>query len=259
MHELAYVVKSLGEENLELVKEHTNHYITSSPSVTKYLTQTLKVNPAIVKETKCFPLHINSKEFNRVAVKAELSIPTDSFIIGSAGTVEWRKGWDLFIRLAEQLKKSAAAENFYLVWVGNLNAKARAEVEMELKLSGVEAKVIFTGATPTPEKYFSIFDVFCLMSREEAFGIVALEAALYQIPIVCFEGAEGLSTFIKNDAGYVIPDLDTSEMAKAIVELSNSLEKKNGMGRTASKRVLDEYSVSNQVEKIVHLLEELVS
>ena len=56
--------------------------------------------------------------------------------------------------------------------------------------------------------YFSIFDVFALMFREDPFPLVCLEAALLEKPNLCFARAGGASELVESDSGFVVPYLD---------------------------------------------------
>lgn len=257
VHELDTVIQSFGIKNLELVKQNTIHYITSSSSVTKNLFINLGIEADKVTETKYFPIHVKPVATDIKAVKASLGIPAESFIVGSAGTVEWRKGWDLFIKLAADYKKISTDEEIYFVWIGGFDENTKREIDQQIELSNLKDKVLFIGHRTNPMQIFSVFEVFCLMSREEAFGIVALEAALYSTPVMCFAGAEGLSCFVKDDAGYVIPGLDTTAMAKAIAMLRNDRGDRERRGRAACKRASEEYTLATQAEKIKDLLKSL--
>jgi glycosyltransferase involved in cell wall biosynthesis len=61
-------------------------------------------------------------------------------------------------------------------------------------------------------KYFAAFDVFALVSREDPFPVVCLEAASLGKPIVCFNSSDGEKEFVENDCGFVVPDLDIEIM-----------------------------------------------
>ena len=67
--------------------------------------------------------------------------------------------------------------------------------------------------------YIAAFDVFSLVSREDAFPLAFMEAAAVGVPTVCFDGAvEGGCEFVEADAGRVVPYLDLDAMAERVLE-----------------------------------------
>ncbi|MFD2999147.1 glycosyltransferase family 4 protein [Pontibacter toksunensis] len=247
VHELERVMQFFGVANLDFVKQYSSYYISASPSVTRYFEGVVKKK---IFEISCFPIHTVPAETASSSLRETLGIPTNAFVVGSAGTVEWRKGWDLFIRLAKDLKQSDAERKVYFVWVGSISDRIKIDLQHELELAGLNHNVLFTGHKDNPIRYYAMFDVFCLMSREEAFGIVAIECALYGMPVICFDKAEGLASFIQDDAGFVIPYLDTNKMAEAIGLLKDNEVVRTGMGKVALKRVKDNYRLEEQGEAV---------
>jgi glycosyltransferase involved in cell wall biosynthesis len=253
VHELEWAITSFGQKNLELTQLYSSYYISTSPAVTKFIQSNLS-DSTYVFEFKCFPIHEVPVDINTSALKVNLGIPADGFVIGSAGTVEWRKGWDLFVKLAWELKHLDQAAKVYFVWIGKVDEKIIQEVEYEVELAGLKQIVFFIGQKENPMQYYALFDVFCLMSREEAFGIVALENAQLKTPILCFDKSEGLVSFIQSDAGIVIPYLNTHKMAESILMLRNNPDVPKRMGETASKRVKDYYNIEDQGQKLINFL-----
>lgn len=253
IHELEWAINSFGTKNLYLTKQLTSHYISSSPSVTALIKKYFYPDNNVC-ELKCFPIHSVPNDFDSTLIKVSLGIPSDGFIVGAAGTVEWRKGWDLFVRLAWELKRLDQDAKVFFVWVGKVDEKYTQEVKYEVELAGLEHTVFFVGQKQNPMQYYALFDVFCLMSREEAFGIVALENAQFKTPTVCFDKAEGIASFIQSDAGIILPFLDTHKMAEAILMLKDNPDETKKMGETAFKRVNNSYKIEEQGQKLVSFL-----
>ena len=83
----------------------------------------------------------------------------------------------------------------YFLWVGgdmtNLHSAQILHDAAKLRL-GDYFKVL--GTVPNPLDFFAAFDVFVLLSREDPFPLVCLEAASLGKPFVCFDNAGGAGT-----------------------------------------------------------------
>ncbi|MER2998312.1 glycosyltransferase family 4 protein [Pontibacter populi] len=259
VHELEGSINYYGKQNLQLVKKYSKAFVSTSKSVTAYLEYNLGINTDKILRLNCTPIHNLPENIDKASLKLSLGIPDNAFIVGTSGTVQWRKGWDLFIRLAQNVNHLDKERDFYFVWVGKfIDTNLIKLIENELIITNLKERVFFIGERINPMQHYALFDTFCLMSREEAFGIVAIECALFGIPINCFDAAEGLCDFIKNDAGFIIPNLDTYEMAKAIVILANEKEIYKRMGDNARDRVLKEYNVPIQLDKFCHFAKSIL-
>lgn len=79
--------------------------------------------------------------------------------------------------------------------------------------------------------------IFLLPSYTESFGLVILEAFAYGIPAIAFDSAQGATEIIENGwDGYLIENRDKEKMAKRIIELLNSYNRRVIMGRNAIKK-----------------------
>jgi glycosyltransferase involved in cell wall biosynthesis len=68
-------------------------------------------------------------------------------------------------------------------------------------------------------------------SREESFGIVALEAMAHGRPVVHFDLPQ--LSWIPDDCGVRVPSFDTAQLARAIEELSRDPARRSELGRRA--------------------------
>ena len=142
------------------------------------------------------------------------------------------------------------------IWVGEIKQDCMNELKHDLKYMGIEEKVIFTGAKENPQNYFQIFDVFCLLSREDPFPLVAMESAALSKPIICFEKAGGIPELLEGtDGGYCVPYADIEEMAKRIILLYNDRALLNKMGTTINNLILN-YDVDIIGKQISNLIDQ---
>jgi glycosyltransferase involved in cell wall biosynthesis len=79
-------------------------------------------------------------------------------------------------------------------------------------------------------------DVFCLPSRQEAFGIVFLEAMAAGLPIVAARAAAVPELVLDGACGILVPAASPHELAQALNRLLSSAEERRRMGEAGRRR-----------------------
>ena len=110
----------------------------------------------------------------RKILKKKLKIPKETFTFLYLGRINKDKG------IVELSKAFMSIEKIYkavrLVLVGPM------EDHNINNLIKTNKKIIYVGETSTPEKWFSVGDIFCLPSHREGFGAVIIEAGSCNLP-----------------------------------------------------------------------------
>lgn len=245
IHELQYIIDAFGEANIEKVLKYTDSYIAASESVRANYMAKYRVQPARIVQINDFIINAAKHgEAVRERVFRDLGVPESAFIVGLAGTVEWRKGPDLLIQLALRIKKSNPDMPIYFFWVGAFtDSIEKTQRSYDLDRTGTQDKIFFLGVKENAGDYYSLFDVFVLLSREEAFGIVGIECAYMGKPVLCFAKAGGMPAFVEADAGFIVPYLDIEEMANKIVMLYERPDLAKKFGKRGREKVLANYTI----------------
>ena len=97
----------------------------------------------------------------------------------------------------------------------------REKAENLVKKYNLINKVIFLGRSNDIEKILSITDIFLLPSNSESFGLVALEAMAYSIPVITTENGGIIEVVDDKQNGFTLPVGDTNIMAKKCIQLLN--------------------------------------
>lgn len=116
-------------------------------------------------------------------VKIDLPVPDDAFVVGMVGRICKQKAPDIFIKMASEVKKKIPNSCFVIVGdviEGDENERKNIE-ELAKKLC---VNLIITGWIDNPLAYMEKFDVGCLLSRWEGFGLAIPEYMLTKTPIV---------------------------------------------------------------------------
>ncbi|MDP9077352.1 MAG: glycosyltransferase family 4 protein [Bacteroidota bacterium] len=175
--------------------------------------------------------------------KDDLNITAGEFIIGMGGTPEWRKGTDLVIPLAIKLTEQYPDFKFKIVWLGGGKENAFVKQLMyDAHKSGIGNKLLFLDSQPNPLDFIDLFDVFVLLSREDPFPLIVLEAAYLNKPIIAFENSGGIPELIAQGAGFIAPYLNIDVLSDLIYKLSSDREFAALIGKKARELALDNYT-----------------
>ena len=233
--------------------------IAASDAVRSTLVDDFDVSPSRVHVIHSFinlpPPPVAAREVQ--SLRDSLGIPSGAFIVGAVGTIEWRKGPDLFVQLASRLAAVRPDADIHCVWVGAERPTERLErirVDLDLRKSSAGDRVHFAGAQTNPWVFYHLFDVFALTSRADPFPLVALEAAVTGSPVVCFTGAGGMPEFVADGAGFCVPYLAVADMADRVLELYDDPELRASLGKTGAERVREAYDAATVIPRIAELI-----
>ncbi len=117
-----------------------------------------------------------------VAVRAELGIPADAFVIGHVGRFVEQKNHTFLVEIAAEVAKREPRMRLLLVGDGSL----RPEIEQKVAQVGLAAdSVIFAGVRPdVPRLMMGAMDVFLLPSLHEGLPLVLMEAQAARLPCI---------------------------------------------------------------------------
>jgi len=264
VHELEYVIRHvLDSKTARLMRESTRHYIAVSESVRRNLIENHAISENKIDLIYEFiPVQMvdsDRKAIVRRKVRQELGMASEDFVVGGSGTIEWRKGPDLFVQLASMMSRLRLDRPVWFVWLGGkIDETIYNQLFHDIRLLGLENSVRFLGASDDALKYIGAFDVFAMVSREDPFPLVCLEAASMGVPIVCFDKAGGTCEFVDTDSGFVVPYLDLVAMADKVSALLNSEDLRLRYGRQAAHKVRRLHDIEVAAPKILEVLQRLV-
>ncbi len=260
VHELGYWISyRSGAVNNAQVVRHTNHFIAASNAVATCLQDILHVTPEMMSVVHEFvPTRLESFDAAtaRKRTREHFSIPPESFVVGGSGTTDWRKSPDLFIQMARDLKARPIGRPVHFLWVGGDNVGPEfGMLQHDVRRLGLEGIIHFTGHVEKPLELFAAFDVFALTSREDPYPLVVLEAAALGLPILAFEHSGGIPEFVEEDAGFVVPYIDTRAMAERASLLASDPALRSRLGSQGREKVRKRHDVGVSAPRIANVIE----
>lgn len=172
------------------------------------------------------------REAHREAVRAELGIPSDAFVVGSMGRLVEQKAFDVLIRgyvEARKARRWSAEGRLLIVGEGPLEGNLKAIAAK----TGFGDEIVWPGFREDAFEVLQAFDVFVLPSQYEGFGLVFLEAMAFGVPVIGTK-VSAIPEVI-GDAGLLVAPGSISELAAAIESLLD-LDRRAALGRHGEKR-----------------------
>lgn len=177
------------------------------------------------------------------------------FMFGFAGSPIDRKGFDLFPQLVQSFARRHGAAPFRAVWVGcGPGSVANVKADRDLRLLGVRDHVLLLTGVTCGAAALRELDSLMLLSREDPYPLVALEAGAMGIPTVCFRHSGGIASLA--DEGFVVAVdyLDLDGFADALERLRRDAEGRRQIGERFSKRIFSSNIVAVQGPRIAALI-----
>jgi glycosyltransferase involved in cell wall biosynthesis len=166
-----------------------------------------------------------------VAGRRALHVDDDAVVVLASGTTDERKGADLLPQLAVALRETAEDDRIAVRWLGTEgDAGVRGLVEGDLAASGADH---FSRIIPTvedPRHAIAAADVFVLLSREDPYPLVLVEAVGMGVPGVAFTGSGGGPELLERGCGITVPYLDIQAMARTVTALARDPERRRLLG-----------------------------
>lgn len=147
-----------------------------------------------------------------VVKREDLSIPEDAFVVGMVGRMSPQKAPDVFIRMAKQVKEKVPNAHFIIVGNGNQEG----EIRRYAKDNGFSDSLHITGWVDNPMSYVEVFDVACLLSRWEGFGLALPEYMMAGKPIVASR-VDAIPNIVKDGENGLLVEADDAVGASEAV------------------------------------------
>jgi glycosyltransferase involved in cell wall biosynthesis len=203
----------------------------------------------------------NSSDLERLRLTFRPPGMEDSFVVLGCGTVQLRKGVELFIACATATRALALKRPVRFIWIGG-GFDPEGDVNYSCYLgdqitrSGVSDRVAIIEPIADLEPAYAMADAFLLSSRLDPLPNVTIDAALRGLPVICFEGASGTAEFLSRDGSTrdcVVPHLDVKAAATVIAELAGDETKRLRLSEAIQKRARAVFDMDRYVSCIDRL------
>lgn len=165
-----------------------------------------------------------------------------------------KKGTRYLIDAFAIIAKKNPTVKLVIIGDGPLEAELKSQ-SIALELSN---RIEFLGAQPniTVMEWMAKADIFCLPSvtaktgDSEGLGMVFLEAASLQVPIVATRHGGIPEAVIDNETGFLVPERSSVAIAEKIYNLLENRELRARMGKNALAMIQSKFNLDRQTRKL---------
>lgn len=256
VHELESAIRAwTNSATLAYTLKYTDHFLVPSKAVGENLIKNHNISSSQIDLLYYYipePFALPDKDVMNNLIPNS----GNEVLVGAIGTLEWRKGADLFIQVALLLKKRKTPEKIKFIWIGaDKKSEVYSHIKHDIQLAGLSKDVIIVDKVNNPLDYLSVLDLFLMTSREDPYPLVVLEAAMLRKTIICFENAGGASEFLSENNGIVVPYLDVSAMAESIITLVENKKQIILYGEKARKKYGQLHSKEHALKRFEAIVE----
>lgn len=258
-HDVETSFQMMSEEVRSAIKYSAQRFVAVTPDIAKSLVA-CGVSPeriAVVPGFLAVDEFADRARERRQAFRRRLGIAQDVILIGGCGTLDWRKGPDLFVQIARSSLRRRLNQPMHFVWAGGDESENDFKrFAWDVAHAGLADHVSLVPSVADTAEYFNSLDVFALPSRDDPFPLVAVEAGACERPVVCFAGN---AKFVDAQSGVVVPFLDVEAFADAVCRLASNESQRQQLGRHLAQRIREQHDVSLHAPRIVEIIRSFVA
>jgi glycosyltransferase involved in cell wall biosynthesis len=243
-HEMGLSLRTFGSRHHALLTELPSRYIAVSDAAKRAL-----VEQWAIPEEKISLIHEFVVKGEYPSLLSAARNPGQPLIVGGSGYISWRKGIELWLLMAAEVKRLLGPKAAKFVWVGHHENADFVPVRHRVELLGLADDVEFVGVTQNPAAYYSQFDIIAMTTWEDSCPLVVLECMMLGKPVACFAGSGGAPEEV-GDTGVVTHGFSPYDMAAKIVGLWRAPDRLAVLGEAARARAEAHFTDEVQVPKI---------
>ncbi len=228
----------------ELIRSMPSGYVAVSETVSEALATGFNVPK---DQIRVIPPFVEMSQF--AGAKRNREGEASSLLVGGMGNPSWTKGLTLWLLMAREIADRSPELDVRFRWVGIRETAEGHQFRAMARKLGLESVVEFVPEVEDASNELAQFDILAITSWEEAASLVALEAMVAGVPVVCFRGSGGPPELLL-DCGVIIPTFSPLSMAGAVIEMLEQPQRRLALATAAQARVSASYTVAATVPRI---------
>jgi len=242
-------------KEIDEINNVVNCFITASIAAKNALSKNAGFD---INKIVTIPNTINTKILNIEPgkLKKEFNVGTNTIILGSAGFLTKRKGFDVLINAISDVLKQKSVPDFLVFIFGE--GEERETLENLIKKLNL-TNVFLPGNKEDIFSYMADLDIFILPSISyEDMPLVIIGAMMLKKPVIGTNVAGIPEEVDAGKTGFVVEPNNVTELSSAIIQLLNDKELCKTFSEQGFKRYNDLFYYDIIVKKYMNLFENLL-
>jgi glycosyltransferase involved in cell wall biosynthesis len=236
----------------------TNHFVCSANAMTRrYLAAGIGRPENYTRVFSGFELSPFLTATHDPALRAELGLAPDAFVIGKIARIAPLKGHEDLLRVLQQLLPDCPRARLLFVGDGALRGK----LEARASSLGLRDKVVFTGlVSPNAvPRYLGIMDCLAHLSRREALSRALPQALAAGKPVIAydFDGADEVC--LDGQTGFLARMGDEATVIRRLSQLAHNPDLGTQLGKRGREFVRENFSTELLVDRMLKLYRRLAA
>ena len=205
-------------------------------------------------------LRFDGREWYLIANLKRRKAENGEFVVLGVGSVEYRKGFDLFLRTASEIQRKCSSRRFRFIWAGNgydpetnfISKLYKAQIDT----LGLSDSFEYLGPVKFIDKVYQLSDLFLLTSVLDPLPGVVIEAMSHKVPALCFDKASGFPEMFQAaglSSGCVVDYLSVEKMSDRAIELVHDDDARRKLAESQYSFCLHSFDMPDYVARIVAL------
>jgi glycosyltransferase involved in cell wall biosynthesis len=181
---------------------------------------------------------------------------TNRRYILNVATFEEKKGQDILVTAFRDV--AAKDADITLVLMG-ASGKTSDRIRQMVAMLGLQGRV-FIYENVSNGKVLAAMEraeLFVLPSRDEPFGIVLLEAALFSVPVIATRVGGVPEVVLNGETGLLVEPEDVEALTKTMLRLLGNEEERRILGQAMHQRALAEFSWQSAYQKYISIINDV--
>lgn len=182
-------------------------------------------------------------------------ITSSKTIILGSGSVNLRKGFDLFVSCANELLERNSKADILFIWTGNCDSDTDGKIFKDRLMAQARTSLIkdsfIVKPFLSPNEYCALLEkanVFWCTSRDDTFPSVVLEAMKACVPVVAFAHTGGVDSMLKDNRGKLINNFSISQFANETLLLIQDQHSRESITSNAKQWVSSKLNFDKYIE-----------
>jgi glycosyltransferase involved in cell wall biosynthesis len=235
----------------------TTHFVCSAAAMTRlYLAAGIGRPENYTRIFSGFKVAPFVSATNDLALRRQLGIPRDAFVIGKLARLFPLKGHEDLLNVLQKILPHCPQAHLLLVGDGVL----RPQLETRARELGLAEKVTFTGLVPPQDvpRHVGIMDCLAHLSTREALSRALPQALAAGKPVVAYDFDGANEVCLDNQTGFIVRLGHENAAAERLLLLAQNPQLRAEFGQRGQKLVVENFAVEKMITRLHQIYLKLI-